>query len=38
MIPSKQTYSLNPISMVYNLKVPAYEFAIIIKKTIEGSG
>ena len=34
----KQPYQLNPIPMVFNSKVPAYEFAITIKKTIKRSG
>lgn len=33
-----QPYQLNSISMIYNLKVPAYEFATTIKNIIEGSG
>jgi len=33
-----QPYQLNPILMVSNIKVPAYEFTIVIKGSAEGTG
>ncbi len=38
MTSSNQPYQLNPISMVYYIKVPAYELTIAISKTFKGSG
>lgn len=33
-----QTYQLNPIPMISEQKLPAYEFSNTIKKSIEGPG